>query len=391
MGQEKVANQQTASDAQATANVFSDTVKVAYAKNFSVNYREYYKIVRTSSTLGDWEQGGETQDLEDVMVLVPEDRLPPLLKGDLAGASVVRIPASNRIATNYPGVEIWLDMLGLKDRIVAIGGRKTYDDDLRNQLNTGQIGSLGYSWATQPDMEVLLECQPSIFLMVLSRLNGSEALEKLRTLGIPVAPIFDWAEKNYLARAEWIKYCALFFNAEAEANVIFNEIEAEVKRLRALAKNIENKPTCLWGHYVDSGFYLAHANNAEARLLQDAGAINPVQDYDLPFNPIGKAFTVEEMLTIGKEADVWIIGSGIPNTPQPSLSYLRGFKAWREGALYHHYQRSKPEYNAFDWFNLAPIRPDYVLADLIAILHPELLPERQPVFFGDFVKPDDYN
>lgn len=66
------AGRQTSSNSKAIATLFRDTVDVMYAKNFHVSYRKNYKIVRTSSTVGDWEQGGETRDLEDVMVLVPE-------------------------------------------------------------------------------------------------------------------------------------------------------------------------------------------------------------------------------------------------------------------------------------------------------------------------------
>jgi len=171
---------------------------------------------------------------------------------------------------------------------------------------------------------------------------------------------------------------------QLNSNAIFDDIEAEVERLKGLVEGVKDRPTCLWGRYVDSGFFLAHAHNAEAQLLRDAGAVNPVQDFDLPFNPIGEAFTVEEMLAEGKEADIWIIGGGVSDTPLPARSYLEGFRAWREGRLYHHSRRSKPAYDAFDWFNLAPVRPDYVLADLIALLHPERMPGHQPVFFGDF-------
>lgn len=369
-----------------TNTIFQDTVQVVYAKNFKVSYRQFYKVVRVSSTLRDWEQVGATQDIEEVMVLVPEGQSPPPLRGELAGATVIPISNQARIATNASGLEIWLEMLGLKEQLVAIGGSKTFDDDLRAQLEEGQIGTVGYSWAAPPNLEVLLKSHSSLFLAVFSRIDSGTSLGKLRKLGIPTAPVFDWAEKSYLGRAEWIKYCALFFNAEAEANAIFSRIEGEVQRLKNLVREVEHKPTCLWGHYVDSGFFLAHANNAEARLLSDAGAINPVQNFDLPFNPIGRAFTSEEMLIHGKDAEFWIIGSGVDRTPLPGRNYLEGFQAWRDGRLYHHYLRSKPAHNAYDWFNLAPIRPDYVLADLIALLHPQLLPHHQAVFFGAYPK-----
>ncbi|MEM1324417.1 MAG: ABC transporter substrate-binding protein [Bacteroidota bacterium] len=370
-----------------TKDYFPEKVKVQHAKNFTVSYHNNYKVVRTSATLGDWGSAmPEVEDLEDVMVLVQKGTTAPALTGDLEGATIITIPTDQKIATNYPGIETWLEMLGLSENIVAIGGTKTYDDVLRNKLLNDEIGEVGYSWAAPPNMEVLLGRQPDIFLMVLSQIRFGGSLPKLRQLDVPAVPVFDWAERDYLGRAEWIKYCALFFNKEQKANEIFEEIEERVSSLKALATTAESKPVCLWGHFVDGGFWMANANNTEARLLKDAGVINPVEDFTLPFNPVGEPFTNEEWLEVGKDAEHWIISNGVMGVRLPSKRYLTGFEAWQNGNLYHQYLRSKPEHDAYDWFNLGPVRPDFILADLIALLHPELLPEHDFVFFGELEK-----
>lgn len=362
---------------------------IKYAKNFTVSYHNNYKVVRTSATLGDWgAESTDLQDVQDIMVLVQNGTPVPSLSGELSGATVIEIQSNPKIAVNYAGLEIWMDMLGLSNNLVAIGGTKTYDDTLRSRLEQGKLGEVGYSWAAPPDMEVLLERKPELFFMVISRIGFNEHLGKIRQLGISSIPVFDWGERDYMARAEWIKFCALFFNLEKEANQIFEEIEQRVTELKQLAESSRVKPTCLWGHFVNSGFWMANANNAEARLLKDAGVINPVEDFTLPFNPTGEPFTNEEWLEAGNQADHWIISGGTMGLQLPSKKYLESFKAWQNNNLYHHYARSKPEHDAYDWYNLSAIRPDYVLADLIALFHPNLLPDHEFVFFGDLQKQD---
>jgi len=365
-------------------DLFPEKAEIRYAKNFSVSYHGNYKVVKASATLGDWgTPGGETQDVIDLMVLVQKGTEPPELTGELAAASVIMIPAE-RIGTNASNQEIWMDMLGLTIKQVIIGGTKTYNDSLRQLVETGVIGQVGYSWAAPPDMEVLLHHQPDLFLMVISRVGFNQSLTKIRALGIQAAPVFDWAERDYLATAEWLKYCALFFNKEKEADRWFDEIVSNVETLKQKVARQE-RPTVLWAHYVDKGFWLSQSNNAQARLLKDAGVRNMTEDFSKPFSPVGEAFTNEQLLVIGQHTDHWIIGNGV-RTLLPGKKYLDGFKAWRNSNLYHHYKRSKPEYDAYDWFNLSPVRPDIALADLIKTFHPEVLPDHETVFVDKLKK-----
>jgi len=378
---------ETAAVAPSSKEYFPEKATIEYAKNFTVTYHPNYKVVRTSATLGDWgAQTSEVTAIEDVMVLVQRGTSPPALTGALEKATLITIPATKSIATNSATLEIWIEMLDLMGNLVAVGGTKTYYDSLRTKAISGEIGQIGYSWAAPPDMEVLLDRHPDLFLMVLSQLGFNDSLTKLRQLGVPTATVFDWAEKDYLGRAEWIKYCALFFNLEKEANRWFSQIEHRTNTLKNLVANIPNKPVCLWGHYMDGGFWMAQANNAEARLLKDAGVVNPTENFSLPFNPVGEPFTSEEWLQLGKKVEHWIISEGTMGVRLPAQSYLEGFQAWRKNNLYHHYLRSKPKHNAFDWYNLSAVRPDLVLEDLIALFHPEILPDHQFTFFGKYVK-----
>ena len=370
---------------KAGVDLFADKIEIRHAKNFTVEYRGHFKVVRTSATLGDWATpGAETEDIKDVMVLVQRGWPVPDLVGNLQNASVIFVPVKEKIASNASNLELWIEMLGLKSKQVITGGTKMYDDSLRHLVETKAIGQVGYSWAAPPEMEMLLDRKPELFLMVISRIGFNESLTKIRKFGIQAAPVFDWAEREYLATAEWIKYCALFFNEERKANELFQEIEVNVLSLKKLVAD-KKKPTVLWAHFVDKGFWLAQSNNPEARLLKDAGVLSVTEDFTKPFSPVGEAFTNEQLLVLGQQADYWIIGNGV-RTDLTNKSYLNGYKAWRSGNLYHHHKRSKPEHNAYDWFNLWPVRPDIALSDLIKLFHPDVINDHETVFFDHYIK-----
>ena len=126
-----------------------------------------------------------------------------------------------------------------------------------------------------------------------------------------------------------------------------------------------------------------HQNNVEARFLRDANAFNPYEDFNRDSRSEGEPISSEQLLIDGMEADHWIIGD-IHAADLPSGTYMSKFEAWQKGTLYHNYKRIKPEHNAYDWFETALVRPDWVLADLIALLHPEVLPEHETVFFDRY-------
>ena len=71
-------------------------------------------------------------------MLVPKDLEPPAPTGDLAGASLIRTPV-RRIAVNDHPHEAMLRAIGAEDRIVAVGGHNSYDDELRRMARAADV------------------------------------------------------------------------------------------------------------------------------------------------------------------------------------------------------------------------------------------------------------
>ncbi|WP_422080604.1 ABC transporter substrate-binding protein [Ulvibacterium sp.] len=365
-------------------DLFQYKISPKYATGFSVEYHGNYKVVRTQSKLSSW-SGNASESKKDIMVLVQKGTPIPKLTGELERAEVIRIPAE-RVAVNIENAENFLGELGLTDKMVAIGGLISYNDSIRKSAIEGDLIQVGYSWHQPPMFENLLASKPDLFLMNLSNLDFAESLDKCRQLDIPTGPVFSWSEKSYLAQAEWLKYYALFFNAEEKANAIFNEIEQNVENLKNKVTSLKHKPTAIWGYYTGKDKWLVHRNSTESQFMLDAGLDNIFFQPEAPLKNAGEPMAFEELLSKAKNVEHWIIGD-VHSETLPKVGLMNSFISWRLGNLYHNFKRSKPKDNAYDWYGSAIVRPDRVLADLIHLIHPQLLPDHE-LYYMDRLSKD---
>ena len=194
--------QQQSTTAQAQ-DYFEHKVQAEYAQHFELSDHGNYKLVKTDATFYPNGKQEEGKSRQDIIVLVQKGTEAPPLTGALQDAQVVFIPI-DKVAVNVQHSESFLRELGLVERINTIGGLYSFDDTMRNKALNGELGQVGYSWHSPPNIEVLLERQPEVFLMTLASMDHTQSLEKCRQLGIPTVAVFDWAEQDYQARAEWV-------------------------------------------------------------------------------------------------------------------------------------------------------------------------------------------
>lgn len=363
---------------------FPHKVSPELATHFSVSYHGNYKVVKTDAHFYADGKESEGEILQDQLVLVQKGTTPPPLTGDLEDATVIYIPVETA-AVNVQHSESFLRELGLEHHINAIGGLYSYNNDMRNKALSGEVGQIGYSWHSPPNIEVLLERGPEVFLMTMASLDHNSSLEKSRQLGIPTVAVFDWAEPEYLARAEWLKFYSLFFNAEQKADSIFQAIKDRVESLTALTASFEKKESSMWGYYRGKQRWIMQLSSFPGQYMRDVGLENVLLS-NTPANANGvQTLSTEELLLKGKEARHWVI-MDIHAGSLPKEELMNSFEAWREENLYHNMGRLDPKNNTSDWYATAIVRPDTVLADLIKLVHPELLPDHSPVFLGYYDK-----
>lgn len=342
-------------------------IVIRHSRHLSAHRRGDIVVVRVSAPVRSWSGAGSTAQVESqAIVLVPREAPLPTLPPDLADAVVVRTPVA-RIAVNSGTEEAFLAELGLEDRLVAVGGLKSYNDAIRARAKAGELGQVGYSWHSPPNLDVALAAKPDVFVMRLANLDHVPSLRRAQALGIPAIPYFPDAEPTYLARAEWIKLFGLLAGRTRQAAEKFDAVERNVAELRA---RVAGRPrrTVLWAYLYGGDKWSATVRNAEAGFVDDAGGRNVLREADDPALDPWAELTTEALLARGRDAECWLVGD-IHARPLPDAPYLADFRAWREGCLLSNDGRSKPQIDAFDWYETAWVRPDLVLADFVEALH----------------------
>jgi iron complex transport system substrate-binding protein len=353
---------------------FPDKITPKHARIYSVSYHSHYKVVRLNAPRTNQEEN----PVVDTMVLVQCGAPAPSLLGELAGATVIETPARTIAANDNIDVG-FINRLGQAERLIAVGGREIYNEQIRRRWDEKKLASIGFAWHAPPNLEVVLAYQPDVLFMRRSALTQAEAMQEARRLEVKAAPTLARSEPTYLAAAEWIKYIALFLNEERRAEAAFSRVEEECTRIRNHAVAGTGKPRAIWANYEGGGFWRTarSPHDLRAHYLEDAGAINPLADEQAL---ISGRLSTEQLLKLAGDADYWITEN---HTAQgwPDKIYLQQFKAYRTGRIYHHQKRTNFEVPAYDWYETGPERPDLVLKDLAALFHPELFPGHTQLFF----------
>lgn len=378
--QQSIEEQTQAAALHKTVSANSIEIPMNHAETFKVFQREGYRIVDLKAPFVSW--GGEAQGADQTarVVLVPKENTAPKLEGELAGAVVVRTPVE-RIATNYGFLEAIVEQLGVEDKLVAVGGVKSYNDKIRTKARSGEIAQVGYGWHSPPEIDPLLNSRPDLFLMVLGGLGHAEHYERIKKLGVPVVPVFFEAETSYMGPVDYVRLVGMMTEKEKEAEAFVAMVEDNIAALKALvAKQPKKKVISSW--YSGSGRWMATIRNADNQFLRDAGGVNPLAEPDDIRVDDFKRVGTEVLLEKAADIDCWIIRDS-HSMPFDDVNTLKHFKAWREGCLFAVDGKSKPEADAFDIYQTGLIRPDLILGDMVQMLHPKV---RNEAFV--FIRPD---
>lgn len=349
---------------------FPDKVTVDFATNFTVEYFGTYKIVTVNEPF----PGGAPE----TYVLVQCGAPAPELAGDLATAEVIQVPLPSIFSassTHNPMIEA-LDLL---DRLTGVGTLAfTANEAIIAAGAAGRI--IEFAPTGTVNAEIVIAAHPAA---LMTGGGDDPAFRQIRDADIPVVANAEWLETDILGRSEWIKYIALFFNAEAVAQETFELIEGDYATAAAAAATIPetDRPLVLGGATFQGTFYAAGGQGYVAQAIAAAGG-----RYVFADNPEigGLAFgDLEIVLDRGAAADVWINAATTYLTladivaEEPRLAAL---PVAQNGQVWI-YDRLQTSTGAIGYWELGVLRPDLVLKDLIKIFHPELMADHEFVFY----------
>lgn len=346
----------------------SDQVTLKYAKAFTVEYHQNYKVVRL---LKPWRDAKATF----TYILVQRGMSAPT---DIGDAQVIEIPI-RRMASLSTTHLPYLDELNDLDSLVAIGNAQYVNTPgVVSGLQSGKIEAVGNG----PDVNVerLLDLNPDLITTLALGSSGKDDYQQLMQKGLKVVIFSDFMEESPLGRAEWVKFMALFYNQESQAEKIFDGIEARYLKMRALAANVETRPSVLLGFEINGKWNVPGGKSYQAAYVRDAGG-----DYlwagDDSSGRIPMSF--EAVFEKGAGADFWLDQSVSWQTAQDVLGadprYAQ-IRAFTKGQVYNNNARLNPT-GGNDYNESGLVHPDVILADLISILHPELLPDHDLVYY----------
>jgi len=352
----------------ASTDYFPHKVSVEFAQNFTVEYFNHYKIV----SLLPWPGAEEPEQYLLVQCGTPV----PDGYGDLP---VIEVPV-NRFVGMTTSILPHLTAQNLLDRLVGVDTVMfTSSQDVVSRVNAGEIAEIGGGGTGgEINFEILLGLSPDL-VMAQEFFAGGTSIAQLQQAGLTAVLNADYADTTPLGQAEWGKYIALFFNTEAEANTIFEGVAARYQALAALASEVEYRPTVIAASPYSGTWYMPAADSTIAQLLTDAGGDFLFADEPGTSVPLD----VEVVLERGVDAQYWVNVNQFWNTRDDMLaddSRFAQFAAVQSGSVWNNNARMNAN-GGSDYFEGGAANPDLILADLIHILHPELLPDHRLVYY----------
>lgn len=349
-------------DFDPNTDYFPDKQTVEYAQNFDIEYHNSYQVLTVR-------QPGQP---DEAYVLTKCGAPAPDLTGDLAGAQQVTTPVSDLFAestTHLPSLEA-LDVL---DTLTGFASADyVYSEAARMHIADAHV--VQFATAGQVDAEAVVAHAPQAFVTGGFTDPAFAVIERSK---IPVLDNYDWLETDPLGRAEWIKFFAALTGTEKRATETFDGIVAEYDKFTTLAA--ATAPVSIVPGLPYQGAWsvpLASYSNAlysTARIthpwMSEPGTGSLQTDLETVFAKAG-AFP----LAISTSSNT-SKAQAVADEPR-----LAEFAAFRDGRVWTSSARVT-DAGALDIYEQGVLRPDLVLADLIAIAHPDLLPGHEFTFY----------
>jgi len=339
--------------------------QINYATNFTVEYDKSYQVLTVIQPT----QGGSPESY----VLVKCGAPTPELTGDLAGATVVTTP----VTSLYSGSTTHLPNLVALDQLDVLTGvaSKSLISEKEVLDRVAEPGVVEYAAAGSVDAEAVVAGKPDV---LITAGTDDPAYAVIAAAGVPVLANAEWLENDPLGRAEWIKYFAALTGTEAQAAEQFGRIE---ESYTALADKVASADpvSVVPGQPYQGTWYVPGGQSFNSRLIADAGGTTAWAD-----DPsTGSVSTdLESVLAKAGKAPAWLASTTWTTKAEALAEEPRfaEFAAFQSGNVWNAAKDVTAE-GGNNYYELGVARPDLVLGDLVAILHPDLMPGHDFAFY----------
>ncbi len=273
----------------------------------------------------------------------------------------------------------FLNALGQTQAIIAAKDmRFTYDQNFTKLLNEGAVVDLG---GDTYDVETLLKLKEEVNIAYAIDGEGYREIQQLRKKGERFIMMAEFMETEPLEKTKWLLPMALLFGEESmqDALQIIENVEERYQTLIAKVDEIQNKPRIMIGLPWSGTWYVSGGNSFQAKFIEDAGGEYIWSEIEAKASvPI----SIEKVFKDALDADFWINPGNARSLKDIEdrderftvLSPLKNQKVFNQNRRY------SPN-NGNDYWESGVVHPDLILADLIAIFHPEILKNHQLYYY----------
>lgn len=265
----------------------------------------------------------------------------------------VRIPVRRLVTASATHIGFMAE-LGVLDRLAGVCNPElVYHELPEDVVNTGD--------AMRPDVERVMLSGAEV-MMISTYAQGDATADRMRAAGIPVICNNEWIESSPLARAEWIRFVAAFFDCLPKADSVFRIVDSTYQALTAEASG--SNICVMSGMDFRGTWYVPTGKTYMGVFFRDAGAdyayADRVETQSIPL-------TYEQALMEFEDADVWV-GCNARTLDELEQSNTKNawFKSFKQGRVYNFYRRTNGT-GANDFWESGVIHPERVLSDLSAI------------------------
>lgn len=336
-----------------------------YAKNFTISYHRSYQVLTVKQPT----VGGKPESYVLVKCGAPK----PRLTGALAKAPEVSTPVKSLFSastTHLPSLEA----LGKLDVLTGVASKALISSKAARQ-RAAQPGVTEFSPAGTADAEKIVAAKPDV---LITAGQDDPAYATVRRAGIPVLADAEYLEPQPLGEAEWIKYFAALTGTEQKAATVFDKIAGSYNA--AVQKAADAKPTKVLVNQPYQGVWtMPTGGTPMGRLITDAGGTWPWQQDK---STASKNTDLETVFKKSGSARIWITSTNWKTKKEALAAEPRfaDFTAYKSGQIWAP-SRQVNAAGGNNMYELGVLRPDLVVGDLIAIMHPDAEPGHTFTFY----------
>ena len=356
---------------------------VVVAEDFSVHYDTYFKVVKT--LCGRHALAGCTPTT--YVLRMCGASAPTAFSNGTALPSDAKhfsVPLTD-VGVGQSTPVTYLEMLGLRDAIKIIDPEHVHSPCLQKLEEEGSIAAANDPYGGDNQWAAAIATMPSIDAVFTDSWGTAGT-------GTDKDIVFDASnDPGALARAEWIKFVALFFNEEERANLYFDREKAAFESTSALAAAAAGSATkkCAWVSKGWSG-YVLDFKTYKTDFCRGAG-MTPVTDAALVSAGTYTKTFADKAAFVAALADYDVV---IDETYIASPANANADKAavlaaldvaesdFKTGAVLLRVDRHLGDVvsttdhatHTMDWYESALPRPALVLLDLAHMVWPDAFP-----------------